>query len=65
MPEAGVCVLMPASDDGFVMTVVDGDRVLGEEDVAVGVAEFTYANEGGSKRWHDVAESGCVIWELG
>jgi len=56
---------MPASEDGFVMTVVDGDRVLGEEDVAVGVAEFTYANEGGSKRWHDVAESGCVIWELG
>ena len=40
MPEAGACVLTPTSQDGFVMTVVDGDGVFGENDIAVGVDFF-------------------------
>ena len=65
MPEAGACVLTPTSQDGFVMTVVDGDGVFGEYDIAVGVDFFSNTNEGVSKGGHAVAGPGVVVWELG
>ena len=63
--EAGACVLTPACEDGFVMTVVDGNGVFGENNVAVGVANFSDTNEGVSKGGHTVAGIVSVVWELG
>ena len=65
LPETGAGVFAPASEDGFVKTVVDGDGVFGEDDLAVGVAKFANANEGVGKNGHDVAGPGGVVWELG
>ena len=64
-PEARACVLAPASEDGFVMTVVDSDGVIVENDVAVGFATFANANEGVIKCEHDEARPDGVVWELG
>ena len=58
-------MLAPAGENGVAFGVVDGDGMLGEYNLAIGITEFADSDKGVSEGGHDVAGSGGVGWELG
>ena len=64
-PEAWGGAFAPASEDGFILGVVDGDRVFEERDGTVGIAKFSNTDKGGGKVGHDVSRCVGTRWKLG
>ena len=64
-PEAWGGAFAPASEDDFILVVVDGDRVFGERDGAVGIATFSNTDEGAGKVGHNVSRFEGTRWKLG
>ena len=65
MLEVGGGVFTPASEDGFILVVIDGDGVFGERGGAAGIAKFANTNEGVGEVGHDVSRFGGTGWKLG
>ena len=64
-PEAWGGVFAPASEDGFILVIVDDDGVFGERDGTVGIAKFSNTDEGVGEVRHNVSRFGGTRWKLG
>ncbi len=63
MPVIGSTGVTPTFKDSGASLVVGLDVMLGEDDIEVGVAEGSNANQGSGAGWHDVALVGRW-WEV-
>ena len=64
-PQFGTCTFTPTGEYGLVLRIKHGDRVIGENDGAVGITERTNSNEGVCEGWEDVAFGGSLgdLWK--